>query len=496
MTETRPTFPHPIYSKHVLQPAYQGALEYLYGPMLTANRAHVVMLARQEIISRDNARALLKALAQVEAEGLEALGYKPGIEDLFFRVEGRLIELAGAEQGGNLQLARSRNDLGHTLTRLALRPRLLALYRRLLDLRESILKLAHRHLETVMPGYTHTQPAQPTTFAHYLAGVLSFLERDTQRLRQAYQTTNQSPIGAAAFTGTGFPINRRLSAELLGFSGVMFSSHDCIGASDHLTDIAAGLTSLGVNLSRMSKDLLFWATHESGALYIDDSFIQISSIMPQKRNPVVLEHLRARLSRLLGQTQTIVIQCHNIPYGDTQDIEDEIEPTVFGAIATADDILELYKVVFDTLQLNTAHLKAQAAAGFTTMTELADTLVREAGLPFRAAHQVVSRLVSHLTAEKLTPDDVTGELLAEVSQELLPEPPSLTTEAIQRALDPVAFVQARATLGGAAPSATAGVLNHQANQLNRDEAWLDEEQARLAAAQNNLDEQVANLVSS
>ncbi len=489
------TFPHPAYSKHVLQPAYRTASEQLYQPMLAANRAHVVMLSRQNIMSAQNAQALLKALAQVEAEGLAALGYKPGIEDLFFRVEGRLIELVGPEYGGNLQLARSRNDLGHTLTRLALRPNLLTLYQRLLTLRDTLLRLARQHTHSIMPGYTHTQPAQPTTFAHYLAGVLSFLERDTTRLKQAYHTTNHSPLGGAAFTGTGFPIDRQLSAALLGFLGVMVSSHDSIGASDHLTDIAAALTSVAVNLSRMSKDMLFWATRESGAIRIADSFIQISSIMPQKRNPVVLEHLRARLSRLLGLTQTIFIQCHNIPYGDTQDIEDEIEPTLFGAIATADGILHLYAAVFETLQLNVDHLKSEAAAGFTTVTELADMLVREFALPFRTAHQLVSRTVSQVTAQGLTPNDITADLLIELAQDILAQPLAVTETMIRQALDPVAFVEARTTLGGSAPAATGALLDTQAKQLTLDNRWLEDEQQRLLEAESLLKTQVTQLLS-
>ncbi|NCF68954.1 MAG: argininosuccinate lyase, partial [Chloroflexi bacterium] len=358
MSSSSSQFPHPLYLEHVLKPAYRGAAEHLFSPMLAANKAHVVMLARQNIITLANAQSLLTAISQVEEAGLESLPYRTGVEDLFFLVEGRLIEICGPEYGGNLQLARSRNDLGHALARLALRPELLSLYQGLIDLRETILDLARRHVNTVMPGYTHTQPAQPVTFAHYLAGVLSFLQRDTLRLSRAYRTVNQSPLGAAAFTGTGFAIDRELSAALLGFAGVMASSQDSIGASDHQTDIAAALTSMAVNLSRVTFDLLFRATRESGAIHIDDSFIQISSIMPQKRNPVVLEHLRARLSRLLGLAQTIVTQCHNIPYGDTQDIEDEIEPTLFLAISTADDVLSLYETVFATLQLNEGHLLA------------------------------------------------------------------------------------------------------------------------------------------
>jgi argininosuccinate lyase len=463
--------------------------------MLAANQAHVVMLARRGIITQANAQSLLAAIRQVKDAGLKSLPYREGVEDLFFHVEGRLIEICGPENGGNLQLARSRNDLGHALARMALRPELLSLYQRQLELRATVLDLARRHVNTVMPGYTHTQPAQPVTFAHYLAGVLSFLQRDTLRLSRAYCTVNQSPLGAAAFTGTGFAIDRELSASLLGFAGVMASSQDSIGASDHQTDIAAALTSLAVNLSRVTYDLLFRATRESGAIRIDDSFIQISSIMPQKRNPVVLEHLRARLSRLLGLAQTIVSQCHNIPYGDTQDIEDEIEPTLFMAISTADNILSLYEAVFASLQLNEKHLLAEAAAGFTTVTELADTLVREAGLPFRTAHHIVSALVQEAVANDLDTADINSAMLARVSAGILDQPLHLDENLLARALDPVAFVEVRTVLGGAAPSATTAVLHTQAKQLQADQNWLDNEKQKLAAAVKRLQQQVENIGS-
>ncbi|MEM7030300.1 MAG: lyase family protein [Chloroflexota bacterium] len=256
--------------------------------------------------------------------------------------------------------------------------------------------------------------------------------------------------------------------------------------ADHLTDIAAALISLGINLSRMTKDMLFWATQESNAIRIDDSFIQISSIMPQKRNPVVLEHLRARLSRLLGQAQSVVTQCHNIPYGDTQDIEDEILPSLFNALATVIEIVELYEAVFATLTLNVEHLQAQAAAGFTTVTELADTLVREAKLPFRTAHHIVAQLVQHMTREGLTPDDVDLDLLNEIAQPIVNKPLSLTQEALNQALDPVAFVQVRNTLGGASPSATAQVLRGLQDSFQIHDNWLQAEQNRLTVAEANL----------
>lgn len=472
MAEATKTFPHPLYEKYVLQPFFKDAEQYYYAPMLAANRVHVVMLHHSGIITTENARALLTALDTIAQEGLAGLGYEAGVEDLFFTMERRLIALAGPEYGGNLQLARSRNDLGYALTRLALRDLLLKAAQHLVDLRVALLNFARQHLRTLMPGYTHTQPAQPTTMAHYIAGMLAVLDRDFSRIRAAHYTNNMSPLGAAALTGTGFPIDRELSAKLLAFDEVMLSTYDSIGASDNLTEAAASLSTLGVNLSRFTHDMLVWARQESGAIRIDDSFIQISSIMPQKRNPVVLEHLRARISRMLGQTSGVVIQCHNIPFGDTQDIEDEIFPMLFGSVETAIEILDLYAAVMQTLHVNVDHLRDRAAAGFTTVTELADTLVREAGLPFRQAHSIVSAMVTMALRQQLSPADLTPDLLAQASEQAIGRRVTLSAEALANALDPAAFVALRSGVGGAAPEATALILGQQADDLDLDQSWV------------------------
>lgn len=486
MADTSSSFPHPLYEKYVLKPFYEDAETYYYTPMLAANRAHVVMLYQSEIITFANATNLLNALQQVEDRGLEGLQYQSGVEDLFFAIERQLIEIVGTAHGGNLQLARSRNDLGYALTRLALRPLILDTMNYLLTLREILIQFACEHLETLMPGYTHTQPAQPTTMAHYMAGVLAFLERDTARLHFAYETNNQSPLGSAALTGTGFPINRELSAKLLGFDGVLASTYDGIGTSDNLTDITGALTTMGVNLSRFTKDMLFWATQESGAIQIDDSFIQISSIMPQKRNPVVLEHIRARISRMIAQAHGVVIQCHNIPYGDTQDIEDEIFPMLFGSLETASDILHLYGAVMDSLYVNVEHLRQRATAGFTTVTELADTLVRHAKLPFRQAHSIVSGMVTYSLEHNLQPSDLSSTLLTQIAYNKLGIQIELAEDLFQQALDPLAFVQARTILGGSAPSATQAVLDKQEQKLKHDKQWLENTHQHLQNADELL----------
>lgn len=483
-------FPHPLYAAHVLQPSFATAREHLFDPMMAANKAHVLMLLRQGIISRECARALLAALLQIEAEGTEALNYQPGVEDLYFCVERRLIALAGPETGGNLQLARSRNDLGAALSRLLLRDRLLGTLERLNRSRATLLAFGRQHLETIMPGYTHTQPAQPTTLAHYLTGVLSFLERDAARLRAAYATTNRSPLGAAAFTASGFPVDRQYVAELLGFAGPMESSYDAIGASDHMTEAVTALVTMAANLSRFTRDLLFWATREAKAIRIGDDFVQISSIMPQKRNPVVLEHLRARLGHIHGHALTVLTLSHNVPYGDTQDIEDEMYEPLLGVFEATDAVLELYAAVFESLEVNCAHLLARSAEGFTTATELADILVREKGLAFRTAHAIVARLVEMATARGLSPNQVGVAMLEEAALAVTEHPLGLAEEVLRRALDPIHFVRVRRVMGGPAPEATAAALANVEEALGRDQSWLDGEKKRLVLAQAALDEQV------
>ncbi len=491
MSDTAKSFPHPLYEKYVLQPFFKDAETYYYVPMIAANKTHAVMLYQCDIITHENAKALLEALQEIEADGLEKLGYESGVEDLFFAMENKIIQLIGANYGGNLQLARSRNDLGYALTRLALRPLMLQSMNDLLTFRKTFLDFARKHLGTLMPGYTHTQPAQPSTMAHYIAGILSCLERDMGRLFFAYDTNNQSPLGAAALTGTGFPIDRQLSADLLGFDSVIASSYDSIASSDNLTDVANVLNSIGTNLSRFTRDMLFWATQESGAIRIDDSFIQISSIMPQKRNPVVLEHIRARISRMIARAQGIVLQCHNIPFGDTQDIEDEIFPFIFGGLETSHEILQLYIAVIETLHVNVNHLRERTIDGFTTVTELADTLVREANLPFRQAHSVVSGMVTYALENQLQPTQLTPEIMREVSLERIGHEVILSDETLKTALDPQAFVDKRIVTGGVSAQATADVLDGVEKKIAQDQDNYETRLKYLAHSETKLAQQVS-----
>lgn len=480
------SFPHPLYRTHVLLPSFELSRAHLFLPLIRANQAHVTMLADQEIISEEKRVALLQGLAQIEREGVDALKLEPGVEDLFFAMEKRLIELTGADVGGDLQLARSRNDLGAALHRIVTRSELIRLIAALDKLRGAILDLAEKHVDTLMPGYTHTQPAQPTTFAHYLGGVLAALERDAIRLRAAYLTTNQSPLGMAAFTTTSFPINRSSLQTLLGFDGMLPNGQDAIGAGDYAAETAAALQTIGGHLSRVAHDLLFWATQEAAGIRIDDSFIQISSIMPQKRNPVVLEHLRARIAQIYGGANAVATLMHSSPYGDTQDVEDELMMPLLQLTDVSWGVIDLFTAVFETLEVNREHLRARADAGFTTATELADSLVREKGLAFRTAHHIVATVVKTAVAARREASSITVEDVEAAAQAVLGHKLELSEELVRDALDPQRFIERRTIVGGPAPETMRASLQSVKATLANDKAWYDSCVAKLNEAEAQL----------
>jgi argininosuccinate lyase len=226
-------FPHPVYAETILGPQFRESQKWLFDPMLDASEAHLLMLAECHLVPCDQAARVWHALSEIRRGGPDAFSYAPDVEDLFFQMEARITEIAGEEAGGNLHLARSRNDLDAAMARLTIRRLLLETHQALESLRATFLRLIGEHLYTLMPGHTHTQPAQPTTLAHYLASTAQALERDAGRIEAAFGCTNRGPLGAAALTTTGFSIDRELTARLLGFDGVVINSYDAIGAGEH-----------------------------------------------------------------------------------------------------------------------------------------------------------------------------------------------------------------------------------------------------------------------
>ena len=472
-------FPHPVYAEVILGPQFAASQKWLFEPMLDASEAHLLMLAAQGLMPTDQASRVSRALDNLREKGADAFAYAPEVEDLFFQMEARILELAGEDAGGNLHLARSRNDLDAAMARLTVRHLLLDSHLALESLRTTLLRLIGEHLRTLMPGHTHTQPAQPTTLAHYLASTAQALERDADRLHAAFACTNRGPLGAAALTTTGFPIDRALTARLLGFDSVVINSYDAIGGVDYALESLNVLSTCVLGLSRLIHDLLQWATREFGVLHIDPAFLQISSIMPQKKNPVVLEHLRARIGWVLGDVHSATTLVHSAALGDTVDVEDEFYEPLFRAFEHGLGVLRLLDAVLATCLFDVERLASRATEGFTTATELADTLVRRGGLSFRQAHRVASKVVQLCGAD---PNRVDVELVAEAARQALGRPVHLDPADLRTALDPWSFVEHRVIPGGPAPVAMRTHLEQLRERLDTDVLWRKGRHAQIEAA--------------
>lgn len=492
----RGAFPHADYARLILQPGFEDARRLLFWPMLEANNAHLVMLARQGIVSDESAGRALAALRDIAATGPDAFDYAPAVEDLFFAVEGTLIARAGADDGGNLQIARSRNDLDAVMCRLMLRDLVLRTIEQTVALRERLIRFAGEHVETLMAGTTHTQPAQPTTLAHYLGGVLGPLQRDTERLWELLALVNQNPMGAAAFTTTGFPIDRELTAALLGFRGVVENGYDAVGASDHLMEATSTLVTQASSLSRFVHDLLIWARPEVGGIRIGDEFIQVSSIMPQKRNPVVLEHVRARIGYVYGDAATVATMVHSSAFGDTVDIGDEVYVPLARAFEAMSSVLILLDRAFATLQVDRELLAARAGRRYTTTTELADALVRRYQLPFRVAHSITSRVVSAALASGTDTAGIGVDQVEAAAEAVIGRRLGLDDAFVRAALDPAAFVAVRDLAGGPAPAAMRGSLARLEAARAADGERLVAERARLDDARQLLADEVSSLAAA
>ncbi len=479
----------PEYITCVLNENFEDAKALLLSPMMAINYAHLVMLAAQGIVSAKDAHALRAALDTVSQDEIRTVSYDGTYEDLFFYVERLVIQACGDDVAGRLHTARSRNDIDMTMYRMRQRELVLGLLAATFALRRSLLDLADRHRDTILALHTHTQRAQPSTVAHYLLAVVEQLERDGARLTAAFERTNRNPLGACAITGTGFPIDRDLTSSLLGFSGPTCNTYGSIATVDYLLESTSAAAVLLTGHGRFIQDMLLWSTAEFGYLRLGDGYVQGSSIMPQKRNPVALEHARAIGSKALGQAQAIVITAHNTPFGDIVDTEDDLQPLVFAMFRDATRAVRLVAAAMSSAEFDAGSLESRAADGWTTLTELADTLARDHGLPFRKAHAIAAHLVG---GRKRHSDRLFADLLADASTEILGKPLDYSEAQLTQILSPRHFVEMRKTFGGPAPDETARAAKVSRGLLDADEArWTDATNALAKAEQTLADRSAA-----
>jgi argininosuccinate lyase len=471
----------PEYIRIVLNENFEDAKAQFLTPMLAIEYAHLVMLAAQNIVSSQEAAAIRRALDGISEDDIRAVRYDGTYEDLFFYLERLIARGCGEEAAGRLHTARSRNDIDMTMYRMSQRQLILAVVEGTLSLREALIAQAERYRHAVFAAHTHTQPAQPSTVAHYLLAVVEQL--DTVRLKAAYASTNQNPLGACAITGTGFPIDRNLTGELLGFDGVTCNTYGSIATVDYLLESASATAVLLVGLGRVVQDLLMWCTTEFGYLRLADGFVQGSSIMPQKRNPVGLEHARAIASKALGQATALMVAAHNTPFGDIVDTEDDLQPLVAQMFKDAARAVSLVAAAMADATFDVETLGRRAGENWITITELADTLTRDHGLPFKAGHAIAARLIE---GTRRSPGTPLAAILHDVSKEVTGTALVYTDEQLAQILSPQHFVEVRKTYGGPSPSETQRAIGVSKNALEGDQRWLAETRGRLSAADGKL----------
>jgi argininosuccinate lyase len=483
-------FPGKTYEEHLLRHVFEDQRNSLCRDMFAIHRAHVIMLTEEGIIQRDDAVKIVKGICEVEREDFSTAEYDPQYEDLFFLIEDRIQKAAGDEIAGNMHIARSRNDMGVAMYRMVLRRYILEIIQHVTALGESLLEQAKEHKETIVTAYTHTQPAQPTALGHYFLAVYDVLERDLERLFAAYTTINRSPLGAAALSTTGFPINRQRVAELLGFDELVENSYDAIAGADYLLEAGAVVAMLMTNSGRWIQDFLLMATKEFGGIIVADPYVQISSIMPQKRNPVSIEHSRALASSSYAEALSVFHMIHNTPFGDIVDTEDDLQPHLYRSCEKAVRVLSLMNAVVRTMEINKEKLEQRANRNAITITELADVLTRK-GVPFRRAHKMASSIAKACISKKRE----LYELSADEANELL-QSVSLTENEWKDIVSPHVFVKRRSVQGGPNIKEVERMLENRISGLQQYEEKLNDKKGQLNKAEELLNSLVMQFLQA
>jgi len=463
---------------------------------LDIHKAHAVMLCERGILDVATTRALLAVLTELESRGTEALVLRPELNDLHTNTDVYLVERLGEDIGGRLHTGKSRNDFAYTVARMGGREDLLAVSRALLDLQAALLDIGRAHVDTVLPGYTHiSQHAQPITLAHFALAFVDAFDRDLERLSQAYAVVNQCPMGGAALAGTGFPLDRARVAQLLGFSGVVENTIDATGGRDFQLQALAALAILTSTLGRLAESLLLWNIAEVGMIELPDEYCSISSIMPQKKNPVSLEMVRAEVSVVSGRFVTAMSVLKGSTLGEGREVG-----AVDGLVPeTARDLRLLLPMMANVLRgmrVKVGVMRQRAAEGFSTVTELADELVRHTGISFRKAHRIVGAAVAHVIAQGGTPADLTAETIGRAAAELYGAPLVVSAEMVARALNPEENVRVRALVGGPAPREVERMLGIRSTAVGARAANVAEREAHLADARRALNATVQRYVDA
>ena len=414
----------------------------LFRQDIAASKAHAEMLVKQGIISVKDGKAITRGLDAILAE-IESgrFAFKRELEDIHMNVEARLHELIGPA-AGRLHTARSRNDQVATDFRLWVRDAIDQIDGLLADYQRALAEKALAHASVVMPGFTHLQPAQPVTFGHHLLAYVEMTARDRGRFADARRRLNECPLGAAALAGTSFPIDRAMTAEKLGFARPSANSLDAVSDRDFVLEALAAAAITAVHLSRFAEEIVIWTSPLVGFLVLSDAFTTGSSIMPQKRNPDAAELVRAKTGRIVGALDALLMVMKGLPLAYQKDMQEDKEAAIASLSALSLCIAAMTGMVAD-MRPDAARLRAAAAVGYSTATDLADWLVRELDLPFREAHHITGRIVAAAEKRGVGLDALPLEEMQAIEPRIGPD--------ALRVLSVESAIKTRTSFGGTAP---------------------------------------------
>jgi len=430
----------------------------LYAQDISGSKAHASMLAKQGIISSEDATEITAGLDTILSE-IESgeFRFSRALEDIHMNIEARLRELIG-DAAGRLHTARSRNDQVALDFRMWIRATLQGISASLDAAIVALLEKAEAHADTVMPGFTHLQSAQPVTFGHHCLAYVEMLARDKSRVEDAIARSDECPLGAAALAGTGFPIDRDMTAVTLGFSGPTRNSLDSVSDRDFALDLLSSASICAGHLSRLAEEIVIWSTPQFGFVTLSDKFSTGSSIMPQKKNPDAAELVRAKSGRINGSLIGLLTVLKGLPLAYSKDMQEDKE-AVFDAASALEISLAAMTGMISDMTVNKDAMKAAAGSGFSTATDLADWLVREAGLPFRDAHHVTGRAVALAEQEEKQLEELSLEQLQGIHETINPS--------VYDVLSVEASVSSRTSFGGTAPENVRKQVAYWKDRLNK-----------------------------
>jgi argininosuccinate lyase len=438
--------------------------------------AHVMMLSKQRILDEVTVRPLLSALLVLYDEGIPESAFDDMYEDVHAGIEALLIATVGEEIGGRMHMGRSRNDEVAACLRIRLREDVLRQLSILFRLRGTLISLAEEHTGTIMPGFTHLQHAQPTTLAHHLLAYELAFSRDCERLSESFSRVNQSPLGAAAFASTGYPVNREFTARILGFDGVLENTMDAVSSRDFALEVLSSLSIMMTGISRLCEEIILWSSSFAGFVTLDDAFCSTSSIMPQKKNPDTAEIMRAKAASLIGAYTSAAVTVKGLPMSYNRDLQ-ELTPSLLRGIQDAKHSTSLLNEMLMTASFNRERMRQEAGKSYSTATDLADMLVRNCGLPFRTAHSIVGRAVQNGGLDREHLDEaavsITGSPLAS---------DSFQETDIRDALDVEKSIEQRKATGSPSTLCIRVAIEHRKKRLDDDRQRAEQRAMALKEA--------------